>query len=171
MPITVFSSSLQPFRKLWVKNGPACEYFGEWNSHEMYWGSPVQTKKIVLDAQLCCLSVKWIKPGIWFSSDVFCWHETGTSLWSCRTSRCCELLKKLLRENPFPWHPRNPAWLYSPLLTLWILINGNFRKPQKRKNLCNKDIANGDDAFETRYERNCRYVRIFKQLHSCWWII
>lgn len=75
----IFSSSLQPFRKLWVKNGPACEYFGEWNSHEMYWGSPVQTKKIVLDAQLCCLSVKWIKPGIWFSSDVFCWHETGTS--------------------------------------------------------------------------------------------
>lgn len=30
----------------------------------------------------------------------------------------CELQKKkiLLRENPYPWHPKNPAWLCSPLV-------------------------------------------------------
>ena len=85
----------------------------------------------------------------------------------------CELLKKiLLRKNLYPWHSKNPAWLYSPLVrvlnfnTLVATLGSHQKRDNNVKSSWNTAIARRDDCFKAWCERNYRYVLIFKQLHS-----
>lgn len=138
----------------------------------------VGKSRIVLDAQLCCFLTEWIKPGSWFSSGVFVGMRLVLPLRAAGSADVellgvCELLKKiLLKENPYPWHPKNSEWLYSPSVhvlnfnTLVATLGSHKKWDNNAKSSWNIAIANRDNCFKAWCERNCRYALIFKQLHS-----